>query len=874
MEWIARAARRVKLVLRRDRVEASMDAEFRDHIECEIAYRVARGMSHGDARRTTLRDFGGVEALKEEAREARGGRALEEVLMDMRYAVRVLRRNPAFTATAVLTFALGVGAVTAIFSLVYGILLRPLPYGDPSRLVVVWEKSIPKNRDRNVVSLDNFEAWREHARSFSAMSAVVPTSVTLPGEPAPERLMGAEVSPGFFATLRVPPTLGRDFLPADATNGSSVILSDGLWRRRFNADASIVGQPITLSGRAYTVVGVMPRDFDPPRVGWLGEQDLWFPLVASAQARSWGRVLIVFARLSPSASLQQAAAEMATIAGELAKRSAANQGWSTSIVPLAREMTDDVRMALLVLLGSVALLMLMAVANVATMTLSMLARRTQELAVRRAIGATDRRLFQQLFTQSAIVGALGAAAGALVAVPGVRALVALLPPDVPRPQSVAVDAPVLLVTTTIAVGATLVFGCVASLSGGRSADACAIRRAAGSARISPVTGRGVLVAIEIALAAALCVMASLMTRTYSALRAVDFGFDGHGVAVARVAAPATDDAPQRRRAFFDRVLEGTQALPGVTAAGIISARPLSGVGPATTVHDARRPADPNGVDPVADVRYASAGAFAALGISFTHGSAFDDTAIDGPPRVVVSETLARTVWGESDPIGRSLSMRMNRGIVATVVGVVPDIHLIDARTNVRPVAFLQTARYTDNVRDVVVRVAGDPAAIIPSLRRVVADIDSSIPLFSASTLPALVDRTMARDRLTTVFLAAFALLALLLSSVGVFGVLAGEIAAQRKEIAIRLALGSRNARIVGLLLCRVLPQVATGMTIGLATALFSGRAMESLLFGVRYSDPVAFAATAVIVVPLVVVATVIPTAQVLRRAPLATLREG
>ena len=331
MEWLTRVVRRAVRLLRRDTVERSMDAELRHHVDCEIAERVRSGMSPDDARRTALRDFGGIEAIKEEARDARGGRGVEDLALDLRYAVRVLRRNPGYTLGAVMTFALGVGAVTAIFSLVYGILLRPLPYAAPDRLVTVWERNVPKNRDRNVVSLDNFEAWRDRARTLHQMAAVVPTSITLPGDPAPERLVGAEVTPGYFGTLGVLPVLGRDFSASDARDGLAVILSDALWRRRFNADPSIVGRAIVLSDRSYAVVGVMPPRFDPPRLGWLGQQELWFPLVATAQTRSWGRFLIVLARLSPGVAIEQARAEMTAIAAQRATESSANEGWSASV---------------------------------------------------------------------------------------------------------------------------------------------------------------------------------------------------------------------------------------------------------------------------------------------------------------------------------------------------------------------------------------------------------------------------------------------------------------------------------------------------------------------------------------------------------------
>jgi predicted permease len=867
--WLRRAVR----LARRDAVERSMDAEFRHHLDCEVAERVARGMPPDEARRTALRDFGGIESMKEQGRDARGGRGLEDAVRDIRYAIRVLGRDPAYTAGAVLTFALGVGAVTAIVSLVYGILLRPLPYAAPDRLVVVWERHVQRNRDRNVVSLDNLEAWRDRAQGFERMAAIVPTSVTLHADPAPERLLGAEVTPGYFEVLGVAPAIGRHFTASDAHDGLAALLSDALWRRRFDANPAVVGRRVTMSGKAYTVVGVMPRGFDPPRLGWLGEQELWFPLVTTPQSRAWGRFLIVLARLAPAVSIDGAQAEMAAIARQLSD-APGNEGWSASVRPLQSEITGDVRSPLLVLLAAVALLLLLAVANVATLTLSALARRTGELAVRRAIGATDQRLFRQLFTQSAVVGVIGAAAGVLVAVPAVRLLVALLPPDMPRSESVAIDGPVLLVTTALSVAATIGFGSFAAVRGRRRDSTVALICDAGARTPARTAASGALVVVEVALAVALGVMAVLMARSFAGLRAVDLGFEPAGAVVARVALPGTYDSPAGQKQFFEDLVARVRRLPGVRAAGIVSARPFGGIGPATTIRDAAWPAASGGEDPIADIRHADPGAFAALGIRLTRGSTFDASDTDGQAGVVISETLARAVWPDRDPIGRTLGLSLHDGLRATVIGVVDDVHLTDARTPPRPVAYLSAARFPDRVRDLVVRVEGDPTAIAPTLRAEVASMDASLPLYSVTTMGTLVDRSFARDRLTAFLLAAFATVALLLASVGVFGVVAGDVANRRKEIGIRLALGSRPSAVLALLLRRASVRIFVGVAGGVAIALAGGRVMRSLLFGVTPADPVSFLSIAVLMSAIAATATVLPGVQALRRSPLSTLREG
>ncbi len=740
MHWTTRMLRRLYRLARRGTVERSMSAEIAYHVECETAERIAAGMPPEEARRTALRDFGGIESIKELARDARGGRGLEDVALDVRYAARVLRRNPGNTLAAVLTFGLGIGATTAIVSLVYGILFRPLPYPAPDRLVVIWERNVPKNRNDNVVSLDNFEAWRDRAGSFDSMAAVVPTSVTLPGGDAPERLVGADVTPAYFRTLGVSPALGRDFTGAEAIDGLAVILSDGLWRRRFNADPSVIGRTVTMSAKSYTIAGVMPAGFDPPQLGWLGSQELWFPLVASPQTRAWGRFLIVIGRLAPGVWLERARAEMVAIAAARARESAPNKDWSASVVPLRDEIVGNVRASLLVLLGAVGLLLLMAVANVATLTLSGMARRAQELAVRRAIGATDRRIFRQLFTQNALLGVLGALAGTVVAIPGVQVLVTLLPPDIPRPGSVAVDRPVLLLSSGIAVAATLLFGSLSAWRGRRAAGAASLAGDARAGRTTTQAGSGALIAAEIALAGALGLMAMLTARSFAELSHVDLGFRPDGVVVGRVALPGSYATPDSQRGFYDRLVEQVRRLPGVTAAGIVSARPFNGMGPATTVRDATRAADSDGQDPVADVRLVGGGALEALGVPLERGSTFGAGDAVGPARVLVSATLARTLWPGRDPVGRTLAIAMYDGVTATVAGVVQDVHLFDARTPPRPLVYLPADRFPDGVRDLAVRVTGDPAAIVPSLRGVLASMDPSLPLYAVTELTTLVNR--------------------------------------------------------------------------------------------------------------------------------------
>jgi putative ABC transport system permease protein len=871
---LRRLVRRLRILLFRGRVEEAMGEELRYHLDCEISERIAAGMPPDEARRTALRDFGGIEATKEAARDARGGRAVEDFLRDVGYAIRVLRRDTWYTAAAVATFALGVGATTTIISLVYGVLLRPLPYAQPERLVVVWERNVPKDHDTNVVSLDNYEAWSDRAHAFAAMSAIVPTSVTFAGGSVAERLVGADITAGFFSrTLGVAPAIGRDFVEADSRDGGSVILSDAIWKGRFNGDPSLVGRAVILSGKPYTVVGVMPPTFDPPRLGWLGEQHVWFPFVATPQARSWGRFLIVIARLAPGATVEQARVEMLGLAAQREQESTANQGWSASVVPLPNAIIGDMDTSLLVLLASVMLLLFIAVTNVATLTLAATRRRVQELAIRRALGATDRRLFGQLFTQGALLGALGTLAGSVLAVPAVDMLVTLLPADMPRAGDVHVDVPVLVISSTIAFLATTLFGFASARQSRNDGRASLVVQHASEGRTIAPAGGGLLVGVEIALAVALGVMAMLTARTFTRLSAVDLGFRPAGVVAARLSLPPSYATAEARRLFFERLVERVGAIPGAQGAGIISTRPFDGLAAATTVHDAMRPAGAPGEDPVADVRYADAHAFAALGIPFQHGASFDDRNRSGPIRVVISETLARAVWPDRDPIGRTLFLQLYGGVTATVSGVVRDVRLMDARTAPSPVAYLPASRFPDSTRDLIVRVAGDPAAVLPSLRAAAASLDSSIPLFRIEMLSAKVGASLARDRLTMLLLAGFAVAALLLAGVGVFGVCAGDVALRGKEVGIRVALGARRSDVIRRLLLHASRRLAIGVAGGLFLALAAGRSMTALLFGVTFTDPLSLLVVLTLVIALGIAATLLPAWQALRQSPLEALRE-
>jgi putative ABC transport system permease protein len=870
-----RILHRVRILFNRRAIEATMDAEMRHHIECETNDRVAKGMSAEEARRTALRDFGGIDRYKEEARDRRGFRALGDLGYDVRHATRVLRRNPGYTSAAVLTFAVGVGLTTAIFSVVYGVLLQPLPYSQPDRLAVIWERRATRAGEQNVVSVANFEAWREGNRSFTSLAALVPAPVVLSGAD-PQRVMGAEVSPGYFRLLGVLPVIGREFTEQEAANGgaSAVILSDGLWQRRFGRDRSIVGRTIRLDEKPFVVVGIMPPDFEPPTFGWLSDHELWLPFWPTLENRRWGRFLLVVGRLRDDVTLEAARRDMAAVAERLAREDEDTEGWTTSVVRLADQITGDVRRPLLVLMGAVALLLLMAVTNAGSLMLGFMRRREQELAVRQAIGASTGRVFRQVLTHAFVLSAIGCTVGLVAAMGGTRLLLSLMPPELPRTSSIRIGGTVMAFASSVGVLATTGFGIMAAVRG-LSGDVRSLAGAHGPAgRASARSSSGALVIAEIAFGVVLTVLAGLMIRSFVNLRAVPLGFDARSVVTGRVSLPAKSyDTPDRQRALFDAWGERVRTLPGVKAVSFATARPFACCAPATTVSLPDAPFSPGGESLTADVRYVDSSFFAALRIPVVVGSGFASREVtSGQAQVLVNRVLARALWTGANPVGGQLRVEMFGGLTARVLGVVGDVHLADSRTPPRATVYLATDRYPSTVRDIIVRTDGQPDALIAALRSTLRSVDPTLPLYQVTTLADAVDRSMSRDRFTTMLLSVFAVVSLLLAAVGIYGVFAAEVTARHKEIGVRLALGAQERGVLALLLRRALTLACAGAGVGVTAGLVLSRAMSALLFDVPTSDPASFLAVAALLLAVAMTATLVPALRAARISPLEAIR--
>jgi predicted permease len=865
------AVRRLRGAFGRRHVERRLDSEMQFHLDMLTEKHVRHGLDPADARRVALAEFGGAERFKDDVRDEYRSRLADELAQDIRYSARVLRRHPGFTVAAALTFALGIGASAAMFSVVNGVLLEPLPYAEPDRLVVLWEKDVARGKDRNVVSVPNFEAWRDRARSVSGTAAAVPLPATITGSAGPERVIGAEVSAGYFGLLGVRPALGREFTRDDELSGGAnvVVLSDQFWRTRYGADSAAVGRALVIEGRPHTIIGVMPPTFDPPRFAWLTDQAFWRPFGPTENNRGWGRFLLVVARLRDGVPIDRARREMETIARDRATEDKRNEGWSATVVPMAEQLTGDVRLPLLVLLGAVGLLLLMAVTNVANLTLGLVRHQSRELSVRRAIGATSSRVLRQLLTQSACVAGLGSAAGLAAAWLGVAALKGLLPPEMPRTSNIGVNGTVLGVGLVVSVVAAFAVGAIAAMRGGRG-DATTLRD--GDGRVSGRLRGGALVTTEIALGLVLTVLAGLTMRSFAALRAVDLGFASDQVVMARIGLSGPRYAtPEAKARFFSELATRVATTAGVEAASIISVRPFGGMAPATSLGDANSATSGDSV--VADVRFIDGGFFRTLRIPMLAGEAFGvRDAIDAPPRVIIGDALAKTMWPGTSAIGKRLRIPMFGGITPEVIGVVGDVRLMDARTAPRAAVYLADSRFPAETRDLVVRASGTPESIAAAVRATVASMDPMAPVYQVTTMSGLVNESLARDRFTLVLLGSFAVVSLLLAAVGIYGVFAADVAQRRKEIGIRVALGAPTGGVVALVLRGVVVRAAVGVALGIVLGLGAARAMRSLLYGVGSADPVSFIGVAALLMLVAVVATLVPALRASRVSPLTALR--
>jgi predicted permease len=873
----------IRRLFAHDRVERELDEELRAYVGLLTEEKRRSGLTGQDARRAALLEAGGVEQIKEKVRAVRAGAWLDDLLRDLRCGVRSLRRTPVFTGAALLALALGVGATAAVFSVVNAVLLRPLPYADPDRLVVLLHGG------RDPVSPANYLDWRSQSSAFAGMAAAEYTTPTLGGSGQTERVQALRVTPDLFALLGVGALLGRTFIAADllAPMEREVVLSYGLWQRRYAGDPAVVGSRILLSGEPHTVVGVMPRTFMFAPF-WATASELWLSLSLADRATSRnGSSLRVFARLRPNVTLAQARSQLGVITARLEEEYPGTNR-DVTVTSLTDMAVGGVRTALLVLLAAVGAVLLIACANVAHMLLARAATRRREMALRVALGAGRARLLRQLLVETLLLALTGGVLGLGLARAAVRALVALSASSVPRAETVNVDLRIVLFTLGLSLATGLIVGLAPAwraLGGGQAAVLREGERGTteggGRSRL-----RDLLMASEFAFALMLLVGAGLLIRSFAALRAIDPGFDAHHVLSFVVPVSGTAEAaPGRRMVFFQELLGRVRALPGVEAAGAINHLPLAGDIWGFPFRVEGAPSPRPGETPVATYRVVLPGYFETMRIPLERGRPINEgDVLSNTPVVVINEFLARRFWPDEDAIGKRLTLDdpENDPTWLTVAGVVKNT--VRSEWALPPeeeifLPWLQTRDYLEDERahhaylTYVVRTQRDPVTLVPAIRDLVRTLDASIPVADVLTMDDAVIAANARPRFTLVLLGAFAAIAVLLAAVGIFGLISYMVSRRTQEIGIRLALGAQPVAVLREVVGRTLIVAAAGGAVGIAGALILTRLMATLLYGVGARDPLTFVAVPAVLGVVSLFACWVPAWRATRIDPLVALRE-
>jgi len=861
----------------RDR-ERDLDRELGADLELETAAQQADGLSPEEALYAARRALGNATLIKEDTRDMWGWNWFERLKQDIAYAFRGMHRSPGFTVTAVLSLALGIGANTAIFSIVNAVLLRPLPYRQPDRLVMLWEQGA--KGDQNFVAPADFQDWRAQSRSFDRMAAFIHTTFSITGGDRPERVAGELISPELFPLLGVAPALGRGFVAADERQVpyTTVILSHGLWQRRFAGDPAAIGKTLESNGRKLTIVGVMPEGFDFPSGLIRTPPEIWLPL--SRPPQEWTvrgfHYLRVIGRLRDGVTLPAAASEITAIQNHIAAENPGEAPFaSVRAVRLANEISGDVRTPLLVIFAAVFFVLLIACVNVANLVLARSSARQREFAVRLALGAGRARLVRQLSTETLLLGVLGGALGVALAAAMTKAIVAIAPADVPRLAGVRMDSEVLLFTLAVSLLAGVLSGLAPAL--GFSARRVSEQLKAGGRGAGQAAGgrlRSVLVASEIALAIVLVAGAGLMAQSLYRLEQVHPGFRTENILSFFVAVPEVRYSAARQPVFFGDLMDRIRTIPGVESVGATTALPLSGTDDAYTFEIEGRPRLAGQPMMGAHYRVVTPDYFPTLGIPLIRGRVFSGRDTAGAVRaVVINETLARQYFAGADPLGQRMTIGNGRNSgPSEVVGIVKDVNHSSLSAKPTPEMYETYTQAAQSAMTLTVRAAGDPSTLLPPIRRELASLDTNVPLSKVVTMADLMDESLAPSRFRGALIGAFALFAMILAALGVYGVMAYALSRRTSEIGIRVALGARPAQVLNLMIGQALRLSLTGVFIGLVAALWLTRFLKGLLFEVAAADPVTFAAAAVILIATALAASYLPARRAMKVDPMSALR--
>ncbi len=875
---LQRLALRLRALIFPGRLARDVDDELRYHVDRQIAEHVARGLTPEEARTAALRTFGGVQRYKEEVGDEHGLQLLDQLRQDLAYTARAARRSPGFTATVILTLALGVGATTAIFSVVRGVLLRELPFGSPDRLVRLWLANPARDETRSPISIPDLEDWRRLGASFDRVAAysTLPTGLALVDGGEPLRLKTGYVSADFFSTLGVNAIVGRTILPAEHVDGRDrvVVLSHRLWSARYGSARDIAGRTVRLNDEPYTIVGVMPASFRFPD----RDIDVWAPMSvvpASGIPRTRSvRWLEVIARLAPGVTPERARADFSVITGRLANEYGdSNAGWTAvTMVSLRDELLGGSRGRVLTLFGAVVLTLVLACVNVANLVLARATRRARELAVRSALGAGRARLARQLFTESVALSLAGGVLGVLLAVWGVRALVALVGPWLPAVGDVRVDGAVLAFALGISALTGVAFGLI-PVMGERGNVAGTLRESGrgntGAARAQAL--RRALVALEVGLAMMLVVGAGLLVKSFARLNQVPLGFDADRTLYVRMTIPSSRYATSTTYVpVAYRMLSAVREVPGIAAAALAKDGPMRAGGEPSSFVIPAQAASASAAEPRANFLPSSDGIVRALGTRLVAGRDLTEQDGDsGAIGVVISAALAKKHWPGRSPVGEEIEYQSRR---MRVVGVAADARYTSVQGEPVPIVYVPNRVMTRRIFTVIARSAGDPANMLPAVRDAIRGVERDQPITEIGTVRSAVGDAVAAPRVLTLLVGAFGVVALLLAAVGVYGVVAYVVGQRTNEIGIRIALGAKSADIVRWTLTTGLTPALVGLAAGGAAALVLSRLLGAQLYQVSPNDPVVFGGVAVVLVIVAVLASGVPARRAARVDPAIALR--
>jgi putative ABC transport system permease protein len=877
-----------RAVFQKDQVEREMDQEVRFHLEMEIQQNIRRGMSPSEARLVALRSFGGVEQVKEQCRDERGGRLLEALLQDVRYGARVLTKNPAFTLVALITLALGIGANTAIFSVIYGVLMRPLPYQDGSRLVVLHQLATRAAADNQNLgfSVKEIADYREQSQTLDGVAEHHTMSFILLGREQPERVQTAVVSANFFDLLGVKPILGRTFLPDDDQKGADavLVLSYKYWLESHGGDRSIVGKVFTMNDRPHTVVGVLP-----PIPQYPVESDVYMPTVACptrSSDRAIGnrnfRMMSVFGRLKPEASVEQARADLSLIASNLKKEYPdaypESRGYDATAVLLKEELTQNGKPTFLILLATAGLVLLIACANVANLTLARLMRREREMAIRAALGAGKGRLVRQLLTESTLLALAGGALGLLLAAGGLQLLVTFAGRFTTRASEIHIDGSVLLFTLLVSVATGLAFGLMPAFSSEQNLTA-ALKEGGGRTTSSTrrQRARSVLIVAQVAISFMLLIGAGLMLRSLIKLQQVNPGFNPESVLLMRISPNwSKHTTNDQYRVLLSRLLDKAQAQPGALSVAIASTFPLNPLGITFGPFNRRfqiegQPLAAGDPGPEADIRIVSPDYFQTIRLPLIKGRVFTEQDKDKAPlAAVINQSMARHRWGDDAPIGKRVTF--DRGETwLTIVGIVGDVKQYGLGREATDELYTPLDQNPGG-GNLLVRTASDPMSMAALMRETIHEVDPETAVDNVQTLERVRSESLASPRLTAVLLGLFAALALVITAAGIAGVMALSVSQRTHELGVRMALGATSARVMAMVMRQGMTLVVAGLAVGVVGAFALTQLMSALLFSIGPTDPLTFLAVALVLIAVAAVSCFLPARRVTAIDPMIALR--